>query len=329
MKLILVLFFILIVSCACQPPQDPTPKWDQNNRYGLEMQNNCNLDTHSIGLNGCAFVGTISPTASLILPPLWSGTLKFESTECGEYTYSASSGNANTILLKDIYGNTTYNNCSFTITRVARVGNHNLDDTIMGRFFIKMLPNNPYFSLLQMSISDETVTSTFNGAAWFQKRYKQVEPAITFYPKGKHGTFIMYCGTTLIKQQDYDTSPFTIQFSNLDDCDYEVSAINMDNPAIEYGSYMHETNGYTESITVPSVSVTKVLHYVTFEFADSDVTGKKHAVVGVEVNGKQFSSYKAMVKGGLPSYVVKGVTMGGRYFVGTYTAATKTWNIIN
>ena len=328
MRLTIFLFFVLIVSCACQPSQDPTPPWDQNNRYGVEMINNCNLDTHTVGLNGCSFIGEISDNATLTLPPIWSGTLKFESTQCGEYTYDTTLGNSNVIPLKEIYGNTSGENCSFTITRIAQINKRNLDDTIKGRFFIKMIPDNRYFSQLKMSISDNNKVSTFNGVAWFQKRYGQAEASITFYPKGSHGTLLMYCGTILVKQFEYDISPFVLQFSNLGDCDYELSAINLDNPAIEFGSYMHETNKYTESVTVPSVIITPTLHYIKFNFLDRDITGKKYAVVGMEVNGKRFNSNKAMVKGGLATYTVKAITMSGRVFVGVYTLASGTWDIV-
>ena len=325
MKLVLsILSTLFILSCSL-PPVDDSPLWASSNRYATEMINDCNLTNHTLGLNGCAFKEGVY--GRLVLPPIWKGNIELYSEYCGKYNFTVDEVNDFSILLKDIYQTDFGKNCSFSVTRtIMDLNGQMLDGQIIGRFFIKKIPNERYYELAKFSIG----SNSFIGTGWYQKKYDVIPKLATFYPRGTKGSAVVNCGETEVAYIEYNTNNFTWEIPKGENCDYEISLTNADNKALEFASIMVEENLYTLDLSLPTVTYKKSVGKREIEFSfDQDINGKHDKVVyGVKINNTTCKgTYKCRAAQGLVEYKVKGITLGGRVFMGVYNTTTNSWKV--
>lgn len=332
MKNLFLVLTLLLTGCGSSLSVDGSPAWDLAGRYGIEMVNDCNTTKLSIGLGGCAFKES-ELGGNLRLPSLWTGSLSFVAYGCKNFTQAATSTADNVIQIRDMYTATDHKNCVFDIERSVREGTIISDRSLLGRFGIKIISNNAYAMKLKFAANNEM----FDGIGWYQRRTTQpntlrsnitsmTDAILTIYPTGQKGLFTAKCGTDTVLNQQYTSSPFTVNLDSMVNCDYEIGVTNGDNRNIEEAMYMHMVSKYTDDVSVPAVSIKS--KKITFTFNDKDATGKKPVVVGVQIDTtKCFKTNKCTVLNTKPSYLVKGVTPGIRLFWGTYTVATNKWEL--
>jgi len=320
--IVITLFMLFLVSCS-QPPIDNTPVWSKNNRFAIEQIVDCNISKHSIGVIGCSFKeGNIN--GQLQLPPLLNGRLSFESSNCRDFTVNASR-KTNYFNFSDLYTNNYGESCSFEITRtIDAIGDYPFDQVLIGRLFIKILPNHSYYKNLEFSVNGYK----YSGVGQHQLKFNQREPAITVYPVSSKGIWRLYCDEYEVMKIDYTTTPFTVKFENnevLRDCDYEMVATNELSSKIEYATYVHTVQKYTVDITKPVTYVKDGKRCFSFRDKNSD---NKYVVYAVEVNNSYNikTNYKC-VTDNVNSYTVKGYTMNGRVFWGSYNSENNTWEV--
>ena len=312
---------LLLVSSCGNLPRDDSPAWSDSNRYSLEIENNCNLTKHSLGIAGCAFIGPIPASAKLTVLPLWHSRLEFLSTYCSSFSESSYNNSPVSLPINSIYTNSVGNPCSFQVNRfILGVDKKRLDKPIIGRFYIKIIPDSRYHALLKMEINK----TPFMGVAWYQRPYKQDLPTLKVTPKGQKGAFIMKCGKEYIYNFDYTSSPFTVNIPAGRDCDFEISVINLENQYLEFATFIYMEQAYTEDLHKPKVRETK--HYRHFEFVDDLNNKRKPAVIGVQVNDKICDkTHKCKDHINKDKYIVKGLTSSSRFFYGVYDSKTKSW----
>ena len=322
-KLLLIcsLIWILLISCNSFPPDD-SPAWSKNNRFGLEMENNCNLTTHSIGISGCAFKKDVGPDSFLKIPSFWSSEVNLISSKCGNYSYSLSKGKELNLELSKL--NTVQSNCSFQINRgVTNLDKEKGDFPLIGRFFIKIIPNNKFYIPIEMEMGK----NQFKGVGWYQRKPNTTQPPLLMYPKGTEGVILLKCGEEPIERMDFYERPIVLELSEEKSCDYEISVINDDSPVIEFGTVIIEQQGYTEDIKVPKTYTRfKSRH---FNFEDNVNLNGDEVVVGIKVDNEYCASYKCKVRKGNTKYEVRAVTASMRYFYGVYFPKTNSWEIKN
>jgi hypothetical protein len=326
MKKMILLLSFLIFACGTIPT-DPSPAWSLNNRYSVEMQNDCNTVNHSVGLSGCAFTDA-QLGGNIILPVLWGGRISGVSYNCKNVAFSANNTDDNVLQIADLYTAANKQSCSFQFTRTVTEKQFTADNTMIGRFFIKIIPANAYYSKLKFSIGNDN----FTGVGWYQKKTDVVgfsanSPTLTFNPTGNSGKLIIACGANIISQTTYTSKPFNVTLDTNESCDLEISAINADSPKIDLGTFIQEVNLKTIDITPPSVSIKS--KKITFTFNDKDLSGKKPVVYLVKVDGvtcvKKNACTVAHTK---DTYVVKGWTLGLRQFFGKYRVSTSKFEVI-
>ena len=314
------MFCILLISCT-DIPIDSTPYWASNNRYGMEIINNCNSTTHSIGLSGCYFVEKPDDNSTITLPALWASRIQFISSNCDSKEYIVTSNQDLVVKIKDLYTNQNRESCSFEIIRNVTIGKRKLDAPILGRFFIQIVSNNPYYSPLNFRINK----NIFKGVGWLQHKYQQINPQVTIYPQGTTGDFIMKCGEKTIYNFKFTTYPFQVLLPEGNNCDYEMAVINSDNPYMEFTSLIYEENKYTEDIKMPYTYVKKNKRY--FSFRDDINNNSNQEVIGIKVNKSTCQSYYCTDKDGSDKYIVKAITASLRYFYGVYDPSNNSWEV--
>jgi hypothetical protein len=319
--IIVIAFIIVVLVTACGDlPLDQSPIWSKANRYAQEQVINCNRESHSIGLSGCAFLGNPDPNATLTIPDMWNSRLTFTSSNCDNKEY-LSQGNPLIIKLSDLYTNKDGKSCSFTIIHeVENFKGKLLDAQALGRFFIKIVPPNRYHSLLDFSLPP----TSFHGAGYYQRRYGKNPPELEIRPKSSTGTFLMKCGTTTLVNQLYTSTPFKVTIPQGVSCDFELSAINDNIPSIEFGTLVYEEQQNTEDISIPKAYIKKANQCFSFE---NDVNSKNdNVVIGVAVNGTPCPKYYCCVPKNQAVFEVKAITSTLRFFYGTYNSATGIWS---
>jgi len=326
-------FFLLMVSCGTAPT-DGSPSYDTANRFSVEMKNDCNTAKHSVGISGCAFkISEIG--GNLTLPSLWSGNIGFTSYNCKNISAVATNNSDNIFQIKDMYNAGNQQSCSFGITRTIRDGKFISDDTMIGRFFIKILPDISAYAPLNFSIGNDT----FNGVGWYQKKTDGADAVLQIKPTTPKGKFTVACGEVqseissslepkIIYRTDYTSTPFLVKLESNIICDYEMVAVNEipgdDGIIIESATYIHEVQQYTKDITVPVVAIKS--NQIGFTFNDQDVSGNKPVVYAVQIDNTKFlGTNTGKVPNIKDKYIVKGITPALRYFYGEYTVSTKSW----
>ena len=323
MRIINLVPIALLVSACGRLPVDGTPAWDTANRYAVEQVVDCNTTLHSVGLSGCAFKED-NVKGSLTLPALWTSALSFTSAQCTNFTLVGDAVNDNVIDLSRVGTSLEKSSCSYSITRSVTEKKMPWDRSAIGRFFLKIVPNSPYYTFLRFTTDDKNM---FTGVGWHQRKFGKFDPVLKVYPSGKEGMFTMLCGSDIAVRMPYTTSPFEVTLNSEISCDYEMAAVNSDNPYIEFATYMHEVSQYTVDISAPSVTTSS--KSITFTFNDKAIDGIAPAVIGVKIdNGAPCTdTNKCKSSLGKPAYTVKAATAGARFFWGTYTVATQTWEV--
>jgi hypothetical protein len=318
MKYILIIFILVgFIRCGTVPI-DASPDWETANRFGVEVKNDCNINQHSIGLGGCAFFEN-KVYGNLILPSVWNGLLTFKSSYCNSFTLTANL-NDNIIPLQSIYNNHYKSNCSFQVNRTVKDGKLSSENPMIGRFLIKIIPNNPFFTKLQFAVNE----TNFDSVGWFQRLYGKQDAVLNIRTLGNKGIFTISCNGEKTLEQEYTTNKFSINLDSKINCDYELSATNYDSPYKELGSFIHMVSTYTDDISIPIVSIKS--NKITFTFNDKDSSGKKPVVIGVQVeNTKCKATNKCTVVHNKSIYFVKAYTPSLRPFYQYYDIASKTW----
>lgn len=318
---------ISLLLCGCAAASDNTPPWSSANRYSVEMINDCNLTTHSIGISGCAFYSD-NVYGNVTFPALFSGDLYLTSQFCKNVSTIANKINDNVLQLVDIYTNPNKFSCSFEITRTLRYGNQAADGTMRGRFFIRIINKaNPYYTKMRFSYGKEQ----FSGVGWTQVKTSVPEaasdPILTVFPTGTRGVFTASCNDEIRVSQNYATKPFDVALPAEPGCDYELAAVNSDTTKIDVATFIIEVQKRTIDLTVPKVTIKS--GKISFEFLDRDASGKKYVVVGVKIDNNNAceNSNKCSTYHNKNTYTVKALTMLPRQFWGKYNAATKTWEL--
>lgn len=321
--------FLILMLIACDTIGiDGTPPWDVADRLGLEMVNDCNLTKHSIGLSGCSFhINDIG--GNLTLPSLWSGTIGLTSYSCKSITAIANSSADNIFAVKDLY-TANGHSCSFELTRNLREGDLVSDNTLKGRFFIKILPVKGY-SNLRFNVGQ----NSFNGVGWYQRKYQTEDAVLVIKPRSSSGMFTITCSKNnedpaIVYRNEYTTSPFEVKLDSIDSCDYEMVAVNYESTGedneVESATYVHHVvENYTRDISIPYVTVRN--NKVSFTFTDKDVDGRLPIIAGVQVNNTKF--IKAHI-GTMPisqSFIVKAITPSLRFFYGKYDYMNHKWYV--
>jgi hypothetical protein len=304
-------------------PKDGTPPWDSANRFAVEMQNDCNSITSSIGLSGCAFYPD-RIYGNLRLPALLPGSVYLTSSMCQNVASTTTLDSDNIFWLQDLYTNRYKTNCSFEITRKVKLQDIQSDRTLRGRFFIKIL-DNPYYTRMKMAIENKS----FLGVSWFQRKtntpeLESMSPIVVIYPSGTRGTFKVTCNDKLIENRTYTNGYFEWAPPE-GSCDYELSAINSDSKFIDVGTLMLEEQYLTLDITTPRVTVTS--KEITFSFLDLDASGRKYVVAGVRVDSTNCPGSSCLVLNNKTTYSVRAITAAGRFFSGKYNILSKRWEI--
>ena len=323
MKILLVCFpFILsCVSCGDKIPVDGGNPWDSNNRLAVEQINDCNTVTHSVGLSGCA-VKEGQVNGNLTLPHLWTGDVFFESYNCDNFTLAANSTTDNVLKLNKLYTAQDKMSCSFKIVRTIREGTFTSDRTMLGRFMIKIIPTNKYWTALNFAVN----AKVFKGVGWFQRDALKADAVLTITPKAKEGMLTITCGDIIVKQEEFKTTPIKVALDSFISCDYEMQVASYTSPDVEIASYMHEVNSHTVSITPPIMWTKKTNIYATFN--DLDIKGKDPVVYAAQIdNTKCLQTNQCRVPNNKTSYVVKGLTSNLSFFYGVYDTKTKAWEI--
>lgn len=328
-----ICYFFSISGCAyltagCDElPLDPTPVWSLSNRFALEMTNDCNTANHSLGLSGCAVVAK-KITGNVTFPAFYTGNISMVSSNCKNVQTPALIKQDNVVQLNDIYTANNGLSCSFTINRYIKYKDVDFDNSILGRFYLKVIPDSPYYSALQFSVGDEK----FNGVGWAQTNSGQLEAAgdiqLSLNPSSEKGEVSVACGDTIVLQQQYDTRPFTIKLPNNVSCDYELSVSNALSSKINLGTFIHEVQFATVNLTRPIV--TSSIEKVVIGFYDKDVTGKKKVVVAVKIdnNAPCVESHICSAVNNKDLYTIRAVTPSGRMFYGKFRISTAKWEII-
>lgn len=321
-------FYVLSVglnACGASLPIDATPDWQSNNRYAIEMRSDCFNGQRSVGLGGCAFHEN-QLGGNLILPSLWSGNISFTSYNCNSFSVAATTSTDNILPIKSLY-TAQKDSCSFQITRTISDGPLSADSPMIGRFLIKIIPSNKFYSKLKFAVNDKQ----FEGVGWFQHRAQKADADLTIQPStgpnGFRGTIIIRCGTKEVFRQVYEgVSKIYLPASkiNSNTCDYEILALNADTLMQEFATYMHEETTYTVDLNVPTVSVKN--NKISFQFNDRDASGKKPVVVGVQVEqSKCLNTNKCTVPANKIWYDVKAITPSARMFYGTWNSINQLW----
>lgn len=326
-KLLGICGFFFCVSCGATLPVDPTPPWSESNRYGMLLENDCNTVKKSIGLSGCAFPrGQIN--SNLFLPVLWTGNVVLTAQNCKNMTLPTDNSTRNIIQLVDLYTNPSGQSCGFEIVRTITDGDFQADKTMLGRFFIKIMPPGEYSKKMQFTIGKDS----FQGVGWYQKKSDAlgllpIATQINIYPSGTKGTFRASCDGTPLAEIQYTTRPFVFSFERDESCDLEMSARSSDANEIDYGTLLWEVSTRTIDLTPPAVAIKK--GKITFSFNDKDASGKEPVVFGLWVDNIPCKkTNKCTVTNNKNSYFVQGFTLSARPFYGTYSIATKSWSTL-
>jgi hypothetical protein len=234
----------------------------------------------------------------------------------------------NVVQLNDIYTATNGLSCSFTINRYITYKTVAFDNSIIGRFYLKVIPDSPYYSALQFSIGDDK----FNGVGWAQTNSGQLEAAgniqLSLNPSSDKGEVTVACGDNVVLKQAYESRPFTIALPNNVSCDYELSVSNALSSKINLGTFIHELQFATINLTRPIVTYSK--KKVVVGFYDWDVTGKKKVVVAVKIdnNAPCVETHICSAVNNKDLYTIRAVTPSGRLFYGKYRLSTAKFEVI-
>lgn len=339
---LLISLFIFITNCGSMPI-DSTPSWDSSSRFALEMQSDCSSTPHTLGLSGCAMRAS-QLQGNIIFPALYYGQISMISSNCKNYSIAAGATDS-VVALKDLYNAQNKQSCSWEILRNIQSPPQQFPDTInpfgdktitsdnmlLGRFFLKILPESPYISTLAFSVGD----NTYSGIGFFQRLIGKQDAILTIQPKSKSGMFSITCGEggtpAVVYHQPYTSSPFTIALNSNINCDYEMMAVNAeptgDGSDFETATYVHHVStAPTVDITVPAVS--KSGTNISFSFNDMDASGKNPVVYAVQIGNSTFiETNKGTVINNQGSYIVKGLTPSLRFFYGVYSMATQSWRV--
>ena len=330
MRNIIVLSLIVLTGCG-SIPTDGSPPWSSANRYNIEMINDCNtagnsINNPSIGLSGCAFTsGQVA--GNLRLPSLWTGRITGTSYSCKNIAVDANSTNDNVFQIADLYTATNKQSCSFEFDRSVKDGNFTSDAIMKGRFFIKIIPDSPYYSKLKFSIADEV----FTGVGWYQKKTDTPEfsgnaPVLKVYPTGNKGLIKISCDGTLLQSVPFTAKPVDVTIDSNESCDLEIVVDNYDVSKVDLGTFIQEVNLRTLDITTPVV--TRKSKKITFTFNDKDITGKTKVVYGVRIDGTKCIEKSACTVADVKDvYIVKGYTLSLRSFWGIWRTSTGKWSI--
>ncbi len=326
----LLMLILLITACSSKNiPVDPTPVWSQSNRYAVEMENDCNLSTHSVGLSGCLFVvGKVS--GNLRFPALYSGNIHMTSTNCKNVATPATTSQDNVLQNVDIYNAPNNLTCSWEIDRVISENGMTMDNPMKGRYMIKIIQSSPYLSALKLSIGRDN----FSGVAWYQKKTDSYEDTLTdavlrISPVSTAGTFRAFCDDKLVLEQDYTTTPFDVALNSDISCDYELSTTSKSFPTrVETAAYLHEVLYRTIDITPPGMSIKK--KNITATFTDKAADNRTPVVVGVKLDTNKpcinTASCSAIHNKDL--YTIRALTPNGRFFYGKWRVSKSAWEVI-
>lgn len=340
---IIQISMLLLLACCCSLPVDDSVSWVNNNRYGLEMKLQCNNKTlWKKGIIGCTLNENDNfKNVILTFPKLYEGKIKifYNGTEAGN-TYTIDENEALSLSLADIAGLRSKlfgekdpllgKNYQIEIQRKVTIGKQDFVGSIIGRAFFKVLPDNPYIESLNFSVGNEN----FNGVGWYQKRYNELPIELTISPTGTNGSLLYKQdeGTNdNFEKYSFTQSPFDFQITEGLSTAYTLSAVAKDYAPVERATFLYiEETAQTADVSTPSVTIKKkwFKDRITFEFKDKNSDGE-YVVIGVEINGEVFKkTNKGTVTNSKSSYVVKGVTLLGRTFVGTYYPDTDTWGVL-
>lgn len=329
-QLLGICYFFGLAGCGTIPT-DPTPPWADSNRFGMLIENDCNTVTKSVGLSGCAF-NAEEINSNVFFPVLWSGNITMTSQNCKNVTMLAGNQFPNVLQIVDLYTNPSWQNCGFEITRTIRDGKFTADKTMIGRFFVKIMPKNSNVKKMKFAIGKDT----FSGVGWHQKKTDKLDVLftrsaipvnVTVYPYGTRGIFRASCDGENFLQVDYDKGPFTFAFDRDENCDLEMTTRSADSPFVSTGTLLWEVQTMTVDLTPPSVAIKR--SKITFTFNDKDASGKTPVVYGVWVDGTPCKqTNKCTVTNQKNRYFVQGFTLSARPFYGYYSVNTKTWEIL-
>ena len=116
---ILVLISIFFFGCST-PPMDNTPVWSDNNRHAIEFENDCNLTTHSLGITGCAYKGTVRRNR-IIIPAFADGSIRLHSQNCMNFSVNTYKDRDTILYTDELINNQNF--CSYSL--VQRINNIN------------------------------------------------------------------------------------------------------------------------------------------------------------------------------------------------------------
>ncbi len=328
-----ICYFFLLSGCAAltaacdEIPQDPTPVWSLSNRFALEMANDCNMAKHSLGISGCAVVAK-KVTGNITFPAFYMGSLSLVSSNCKNIKMPTLIQQDNVVQLNDIYTATNGLSCSFTINRYVNYKDITFDNSILGRFYLKVIPDSPYYSALDFSVGSDN----FNGVGWTQTNSGQLEATkdlvLSLNPSSDKGEVTVACANKVVLKQEYQTRPFTIKLPSNISCDYELSVSNLQSSKINLGTFIHEVQFATINLTQPIITHTN--KKVVVAFYDLDVTGKKKIVVAVKIdnNAPCVNSHICSAINNKDIYTIRAITPTGRLFYGKFRLSTGRWELI-
>jgi len=313
----LIVFFFLLVSCGSLAT-DGTPPWDLAGRFAIPMSVDCNIAKKNLGLSGCSFRQN-QLGGNLTLPSLWSGDITFTSYNCKNLTVTANSSNDNVIQIRDLYTAPNNYSCSFQITRTIKEKDFVADNTMIGRFFIKIIPNDPFYSKLKFSLLD----NEFDGVGWFQSKGQPIN--LTIKTMSDKGVLYVTCGNREVLRQNYSSTKFDISLP-IQKCDYEINAVNYESGIKELATFMLEIPKVTLDVTPPVVSSKS--GKITFTFNEKDSSNKKPVVMGVIIDKtKCIKTNSCSVKYNKQFFTVMGMTPSLRLFYGVYNDYSKKWEV--
>jgi len=315
-----LLFPLLLASCGTIP-LDTSPDWASNNRYAIEMKNDCNSVTHSVGLAGC-LIKKSNVNGNLILPSLWTGTLTFTSSNCTSFTLSTNSTTDTILPLKQLYTATNGENCSYQINRSITEKGLESESSMIGRFFIEAVSDNQYYRPIKIGVKGKTYT----GVATHQHKTGQYVEDVVIYPSSSTGTFIAKCDGEDVLTVNYTSSPFTVNFPVDVSCDYELGTQSKTSPLMDIGSYVREVSTNTVDLTAPLISIKSSKFNVSF--LDKDSSGKNPVVIGTQIESTKCPKKSTCkVVNNKKKYLVKAITPSLRQFLGIYDVNAKTWEV--
>jgi hypothetical protein len=327
MNRVLVLPALLLTGCgttaACSSNavKDTSPSWRLANRLTGELNVDCNTTqaNKSVGITGCAFVkGAVG--GNLIIPPLYTGRVTGVSYNCKNFTVQTDQYNANYLQMADLYTATNAQSCSFTLGRTLIYSGKTADDTMMSRVFIKIIPDDKYYSKMNFTVNKVN----FQGVGWYQSKTSLVEvgndPILTIYPTGTKGVFKVTCGDKIILSQVYTTSPFTVEFpETMRTCDYELSATNGDSSKIDLGTFVYNVAYSTIDISNPVVTIKR--SNITFNFKDK--LGGGYVVAGIKADATLCENTNSCtIPHNKDLYYIRALTMSARFYFASYRVST-------